>query len=187
MRASIRTFVGVLCASLSLALASAPASAQSGGVFDLSWHRVANGGGSASSGGVYTLGGTFGQTDAFASSGGDYQLRGGFWTGVAMRQLVDVPESPVVPPARFALRGFPRNPISRSGLEVTFSLPTSAPAELDLLDVGGRRVRVESVGGLGPGEHRVRFGHPESLEPGIYWLRLRQGTEQRILKAVVLD
>ncbi len=189
MHASIRGFGALVFAMAMASLAGAPslASAQSGGVFDLSWHKVAGGGASRSSGGVFSLGGTFGQADDHASAGGIYRLNGGFWNGVAIRQLVDAPEAPVAAAPRFALRGFPRNPITRSGLEVSFTLPSSAPAELDLIDIGGRRVRSEPVGALGPGAHTVRFSHAATIEPGVYWLRLRQAGEQKVLKAVVLE
>lgn len=57
-----------------------PASAQSGGGYDLSWSTI-DGGGGQSTGGSYTLGGTMGQPDAGASSGGSYTLGSGFWLG----------------------------------------------------------------------------------------------------------
>ena len=189
MRLSIRFLAAalVVAALVPLTGTGSVARAQSGGIYDLTWNKVSGGGVTQSSGGAFSLGGTFGQADAQSSTGGPYQLRGGFWSGVAMGQLVDVPEVPSTPRPRFALQGFPRNPASRSGMEVSFTLASSAPAELDLLDVGGRRVRTESVGALGPGSHTVRFSGAERIEPGIYWLRLRQGTDQKIMKAVVLE
>ncbi len=57
----------------------APASAQSGGGYDLTWNTVDGGGGMFSIGGTYQLGGTIGQSDAGTLSGGAYTLRGGFW------------------------------------------------------------------------------------------------------------
>lgn len=189
MKAPIRLLVVGLIAAVLVSLAGtrSAAVAQSGGIYDLSWHKVSGGGAMQSNGGAFSLGGTFGQADARTSSGGPYQLRGGFWTGVARHQLVDVPDAPSAPRPRFALRGFPRNPITRSGMDVSFTLASAQPAELELLDVGGRRVRSESVGSLGPGSHVVRFRRGESIEPGIYWLRLRQGSEQGVTKVVVLD
>ncbi len=60
----------------------APASAQSGGGYDLTWNTMDGGGGMFSIGGTYQLGGTIGQPDAGTLSGGAYTLRGGFW-GIA--------------------------------------------------------------------------------------------------------
>jgi hypothetical protein len=66
-----------------LLLAVVPqALSQSGGTYDLSWHTTDGGGTTSVTGGAYSLGGTIGQPDAGASSGGAYALTGGFW-GVA--------------------------------------------------------------------------------------------------------
>ncbi|MBC7231942.1 MAG: hypothetical protein H5T68_01680 [Chloroflexi bacterium] len=57
-----------------------PALAQSGG-YDLTWSTIDGGGYTWSEGGAYSLGGTVGQADAGALSGGGYTLAGGFWGG----------------------------------------------------------------------------------------------------------
>ncbi len=188
MPASLRSSFAAFAAAVSLVAfgTSSPAFAQSGGVYDMSWNKIANGGVPQAVGGAFTLSGTVGQADAGLLTGGPYRLNGGFWNGVALRQLLDVPDTPVARPVRFALRGFPSNPVTRSGLDVSFALPNDAPAVLDLLDVHGRCVRTMAVGALGAGEHRLRFEQPESIGPGVYWIRLRQGAEQRVMKAVVL-
>jgi hypothetical protein len=54
--------------------------AQSNGQYDISWHTI-DGGGGTSAGGQYVLTGTIGQPDAAWSSGGNYELLGGFWAG----------------------------------------------------------------------------------------------------------
>jgi hypothetical protein len=64
-------------------VASQPASGQS---FDLSWYTVDGGGGMNSAGGVFTLSGSAGQSDAQTPpimAGGVFELVGGFWPGVA--------------------------------------------------------------------------------------------------------
>ncbi len=66
-----------------LAGASSLASAQTGGIFDLSWNTIDGGGATYSTGGVFSLGGTIGQPDAGVMSGGVYTLQGGFWPGAA--------------------------------------------------------------------------------------------------------
>lgn len=61
--------------------------------YDLTWSSI-DGGGGSSTGGVYTLNGTIGQTDAGSLSGGGYTLSGGFWVGAAsvlMDQFVYLP------------------------------------------------------------------------------------------------
>ena len=57
--------------------------AQSGGGYDLTWSTVDGGGGTFSESGGYSLGGTAGQPEAGATSGGGYALVGGFWAGLA--------------------------------------------------------------------------------------------------------
>ncbi|MBI5030242.1 MAG: hypothetical protein HZB51_06930 [Chloroflexi bacterium] len=59
-----------------------PVLAQSGGGYDLTWNTIAGGGATVSTGGGYEMGGTIGQSDAGAQSGGTYALHGGFWHSV---------------------------------------------------------------------------------------------------------
>ncbi len=67
----------LITAMLVLLQAALPCLAQD---YDLTWSTI-DGGGGTSSGGPYTLTGTIGQPDAAWSSGGDYELLGGFWPG----------------------------------------------------------------------------------------------------------
>jgi hypothetical protein len=64
--------------------------AQSGGIYDLSWGTVDGGGGAASTGGTYLLGGTIGQPDAGTLVGGSYTMEGGFWPGTTVTAVYDV-------------------------------------------------------------------------------------------------
>jgi hypothetical protein len=67
------------------------ARAQSGGGYELTW-STSDGGGGASSGGIYTLNGTIGQPDAGAAlSGGGYTLVGGFWGGASIQSRIYLP------------------------------------------------------------------------------------------------
>jgi len=50
------------------------------GEYELSWYTI-DGGGGRSTGGDFTLTGTIGQPDAAYSSGGNFELLGGFWPG----------------------------------------------------------------------------------------------------------
>jgi hypothetical protein len=70
-----------------LLLCTGLAYAQTGGGFDLSWFKVAGGGGMFSTGGAYGLGGTAGQPEAGSMSGGAYGLTGGFWAAAASTPL----------------------------------------------------------------------------------------------------
>ena len=75
---------GVWALALILALALVVSNlghAQSGGGYDLSWWTVADGGGSSSRPGSYSLSGAAGQPAAGELSGTGYHLSGGFWVG----------------------------------------------------------------------------------------------------------
>jgi hypothetical protein len=79
-----------LVASIGLRSA-APAVAQSGGGYNLTWSTVDGGGYTFSTGGSYSLGGTVGQLDAGVLSGGVYTLVGGFWGGAAVECRIYLP------------------------------------------------------------------------------------------------
>lgn len=78
----------IVCASLFLGLALV-VRAQT---YDISWYKIAGGGGT-STGGVYTVSGTIGQPDAGTLVGGQYSLTGGFWGIIA---AVQTPGSPLL-------------------------------------------------------------------------------------------
>ena len=54
------------------------ASAQDAAPFTVNWSTL-DGGGGASSGGGFSLNGTFGQPDAGVMNGGSFSIAGGFW------------------------------------------------------------------------------------------------------------
>ena len=61
------------------------------GGFDLSWWTADGGGATFSAGGDFALGGTAGQADAGALSGGGYNLTGGFWSGTGPQPFAFLP------------------------------------------------------------------------------------------------
>ena len=80
--------------------------------------------------------------------------------------------SPAVTSPRWVLAlAPPSNPV-RGPLTVSLALTSASPASLTLIDVAGRRVAEEALGGLGPGPHRLT--PPWRLTAGVYWLVLRQ-------------
>lgn len=85
---------------------------------------------------------------------------------------------------RLSLSGFRPNPAS-GALAVAFTLASSVPAQLEVLDVAGRRLyqRVieRPVAGL-----RVLPLAGVRLAPGVYVVRLTQGSEQLVARGVVL-
>ena len=89
-------------------------------------------------------------------------------------------------PLAFALDVRP-NPASGKGLRVELVLPTGADARLQLLDVSGRRVLEREVGSLGAGRHTLNLAEGRRVVPGIYWLRLVQGANQRTARVAVIE
>jgi len=87
--------------------------------------------------------------------------------------------------AAFALERVRPNPAPASRLVISFSLPVSAPARLEMFDVRGRRVAVQEVGGQA-GRNSVRLSTVR-LAPGIYMLRLTQGSDARTQRVTVVD
>lgn len=85
---------------------------------------------------------------------------------------VDVPAG-----AALALAGFRPNPAPAGALSVAFTLPDDAPANLELLDLAGRRLMSREVGSLGGGAHVVALETIARVSPGLYWLRLVRGGE----------
>ena len=71
-------------------------------------------------------------------------------------------------------------------MSVAFTLPSAAPARLSLLDVSGREVGVRDVGAMGAGRHVLDLAAGRRLAPGIYILRLTQGTQVRASRVAVL-
>ena len=88
--------------------------------------------------------------------------------------------------AVFALYGLQPNPAVRD-VRVAFSLPDDRPATLELLDLAGRRVRIESVGAQGAGRHVVSLGQTQSLPSGVYLLRLEREGRKFVSKCVVMQ
>ena len=85
-----------------------------------------------------------------------------------------------------ALRGAQPNPTGGGPFIASFTLPSAAPAQLEVLDLAGRRLVSRAVGGLGPGSHELRLAEAESLPGGVYVMRLRQGVKEAVSKTVVV-
>jgi hypothetical protein len=87
----------------------------------------------------------------------------------------------------FALDGARPNPVSNARLHISFSLPSADPATLELIDIVGRRVAAREVGALGAGRHEVDLSGGTALAPGLYLVRLTQGTHHGVTRVTVLE
>jgi hypothetical protein len=90
-------------------------------------------------------------------------------------------------PVAFALHGVRPNPARGNGLNVAFALPSGGAARIELLDVSGRQVRSRDVGAMGTGRHTVNLSDGRSVAPGIYWVRLTQGANQKTARVAVIE
>ncbi|GAB4411451.1 MAG: hypothetical protein Kow00123_25230 [Anaerolineales bacterium] len=61
------------------------------GAYEIPWFTADGGGATWSTGGDFTLGGTVGQPDAGALSGGAYTLLGGFWAATGPNAYAYLP------------------------------------------------------------------------------------------------
>jgi hypothetical protein len=89
------------------------------------------------------------------------------------------------PSLAFGLDPIHPNPLKGDDLMVQFALAGSEQARLELVDVTGRRVAQREV--TGAGRHVIDLGREHALPPGIYMVRLSQGANVRVRRAVVLD
>jgi hypothetical protein len=82
---------------------------------------------------------------------------------------VDVPAA-----LAFALHGAQPNPTDGPFM-VSFTLPDAMAAQIELVDVAGRRVAEREVGLMGAGSHVVELSGGRSLAAGVYLVRLHRG------------
>lgn len=87
---------------------------------------------------------------------------------------------------RLTLSGAWPNPM-RGALTVSFALPRAGDAQLELIDLAGRRVAQRLERGLAAGAHRITLASGLALRPGLYLVRLAQGGESRSLKVAVIE
>lgn len=97
------------------------------------------------------------------------------------------PQSSVATPmsSGLALDGLRPNP-ARGPLTVSFRLPDSRAARIDLIDVSGRRV-VHAAVTSGPGAHVVTLAHSGEVRPGVYFLRLSHPSGVRVRRCSVIQ
>jgi hypothetical protein len=68
---------------------------------------------------------------------------------------------------------------------VSFTLPDTRPAELEVFDLAGRRVWHRTLDRLGPGSHTLRVAERGTFGPGVYLVRLTHGAQRHASRVVV--
>jgi hypothetical protein len=114
-----------------------------------------------------TPGGRYGYMIAVSSERGE-AFGGEVWVDIPTAADVDPRPTPTL-----ALERVRPNPVVNR-FTVSFALPSAAPARLELMDVGGRRVLEREVGSLGAGAHHLEMGDAHELQPGTYFVRIAQ-------------
>jgi hypothetical protein len=89
-------------------------------------------------------------------------------------------------PLAFALEPVRPNPSRGGALNVRFTLPGTAAASLELLDIAGRCIASREIGSLDAGQHTLDLGAGQHLAPGLYLVRLTQGENLRTTRVAVL-
>jgi hypothetical protein len=103
--------------------------------------------------------------------------------------LVQGPGTTGVEPGQasiFALEAVRPNPARAAHLMLSFSLPSAAPAKLEVFEVNGRRVTAQDVGALGAGRHSVSFANAR-LVAGVYLVRLTQGNASMTRRVAIVE
>ena len=123
--------------------------------------------------------------DTDVQGGSRYAYRLGLQVGgrevFAGQGWVDVPVA-----IDFGIRAVRPNP-APMGFSVSFSLRTSEPATIEVLDLSGRRVISRPVGQLGAGAHTLSLeGETLGLPAGIYAVRLTQGKVSAMSKVTIV-
>src|SRR5262245_12674733 len=119
--------------------------------------------------------------DRSVEPGARYHYRLGVLEGAEESFLGEVTVD--VPAPVFAIEAVRPNPADRE-LWVTFSLARSDAATLELIDVAGRRVREQTVSGIG--RQTVDLVAGARLAPGVYLVRLTQHGRSVVMRASVV-
>lgn len=85
----------------------------------------------------------------------------------------------------FRLDAITPNPARGTDLHVHFALPDAGKAQLDLIDIAGRRVWSQEVAGAGP--HSLEVNSGGGLGPGVYFVRLTRNKSSLVRRVAVVD
>ncbi len=88
-------------------------------------------------------------------------------------------------PSRVVISGATPNPFSTRTL-IRFGLPRDGWIEADAYDVSGRLVERIAEGPYGAGYHEVAWSNGGSIEPGLYFVRVRLGSETATHRVVIM-
>jgi hypothetical protein len=105
----------------------------------------------------------------------------------AGRAAVDAGAAVTAVGLELALGAVHPNPAHGADFVADVALPSTDPAQLELLDIMGRRIASRDLGALGAGRHRVELDSGLELAPGVYLLRLTQAGLARVTRVTIVD
>lgn len=112
-----------------------------------------------------------------------YRLAAAATIGIARSDSVWV-DAPGNPPA-LAMAGVSPNP-ALSQHRISFSIPSTGPAKLEVYDLNGRRTYERDLGTLAAGTHLLEIAPGVRFKPGVYFAVLRFGGERKTARFVAL-
>jgi hypothetical protein len=77
------------------------------------------------------------------------------------------------------------NPL-RDRIRLALTSPAGGDANLMILDVSGRALLTHHVPGLARGRQELDLGSASALRPGVYWMRMRLGSYEQTVRAIVM-
>ncbi len=147
------------------------------------------GGTTQAAGGSLRLGGSIGQPDAGASSGGSLTLLSGFWLGGVSTSAVLEPDPVATLPLPFRVTAGVPSPFA-TATRLQLDLPEPRPVRACVHDLTGRLVRLLCARALPAGSHEIRWDgrgdDGRQLPSGVYLVRVEAGIDRETRRLVLL-
>jgi hypothetical protein len=89
------------------------------------------------------------------------------------------------PVTRLAVASIEPNP-AKSNWGVAFVSAEAVDSGMELVDLSGRIVRTVRLGTVGVGQQTVSMP-AQGVRPGVYWIRVRQGSRSVLAKAIKIE
>jgi hypothetical protein len=121
-----------------------------------------------------------------AEYGGDRRFHGSISVPIEIEVFTTSVGVPDVREGSFGLERIRPNPVLGNVGTLRFELPISSSVRFELFDVRGRRVFERDLGELGPGPHTAELPGLNALTPGLYFVRLVQGSRAAVSRFTLL-
>jgi len=139
---------------------------------------------------IFLGGATSSLSDFHATHGAIRNTRSGRSDGMlVVLDLDDVLAAPEAGPGRpsaLSLRNYPHPVRAGSAFTISYTLPESSEAVMEIWDAAGRAILRRELPRKAPGEHNIPVV-TRGLAPGVYYLRLTAAGESAVRKVVVVN